>query len=646
MIGEYLFFILVVPFLLLSVVALVVFAFFKRGLALECEGECFNDHALRGVWRYLDSEKTDYAIMLVGEWGSGKTFFVKNLISDDDRFCYVSCYGVSSIEELNYRIISSVYPKIFNRYTKAIGGVISNNLKLKWSEEEVGGELGVDFDGSLLGEVVSRINGKTIIFDDVERMGVSVGGFLSYINGLVEHGGQKCILVGDDKKIGSMSHAVEDEKVRFNTTREKTIARVYAISPDHEKAIESFGDDVKSEIFLSNKKEILNVFFRVYLASESKNLRVFRNAVRALDWFFEDLKFSVPDNIVTRMADIFVILYSAEMLGVFENNGVRFGDIDPYYSLYREDPDKESVIKVSKLIYDKFGMPLDGTILDLSLWESIVKGREFLLGEVESQISQGLEVEAGNNKPVWYDLWHYRTMDSGVFDSKLSDLLDYLRGDDFDSHKDIEISVSVLISLKDNGLLDLDDADILCLGDRAIDCYFSSIGDLSLDSMDSFDRYTHAGYVYHLKGDSRIREFVESVDSKRIEFVLGVAEEKKSKALDFMEGSYQDFLLFLNAQIDYGFSWHSPFMSLIDVDYFLILISENNQSERFAFVSAFGERLNKLKFSDDVPGSYEKEFEWAVELQKGAELYSRGNALLNYQMKLIGMKIKKDILSR
>jgi hypothetical protein len=58
-----------------------------------------------GIKEYLLAGKTQYALLLSGEWGVGKTYFVKNTLIKDlpDRFeyIYISLFGISSLEKLN-----------------------------------------------------------------------------------------------------------------------------------------------------------------------------------------------------------------------------------------------------------------------------------------------------------------------------------------------------------------------------------------------------------------------------------------------------------------------------------------------------------------------------------------------------------------
>ena len=54
---------------------------------------------------YINNKQINYAILIKGEWGSGKTFFVKkNVIRRYNNALYISLYGISSIDKFSEKI--------------------------------------------------------------------------------------------------------------------------------------------------------------------------------------------------------------------------------------------------------------------------------------------------------------------------------------------------------------------------------------------------------------------------------------------------------------------------------------------------------------------------------------------------------------
>ena len=127
-------------------------------------------------------------IMLSGKWGSGKTFFWKNIIATDEfkkelsdknsAYSYVSLYGKSSIEEIENDIFAQIY-------FSAIGGdnLVTKTFSTFTKYSKRYGNLFSSFDFSKLAEgleneqkdnkervALERLkNGAIICFDDFER---------------------------------------------------------------------------------------------------------------------------------------------------------------------------------------------------------------------------------------------------------------------------------------------------------------------------------------------------------------------------------------------------------------------------------------------------------------------------------------------
>ena len=62
------------------------------------------------IKHYLEKDKTHTAIMLTGEWGSGKTYYIENELipflteGKKNRCVVVSLYGIESISDISKSI--------------------------------------------------------------------------------------------------------------------------------------------------------------------------------------------------------------------------------------------------------------------------------------------------------------------------------------------------------------------------------------------------------------------------------------------------------------------------------------------------------------------------------------------------------------
>lgn len=176
------------------------------------------------IKEYLQSTDANYAIMIDGDWGTGKTyFFTHSIVPIIEKFAvkhverkkygYVSLYGLEKTEEISMELLYQYFGrgkrnaiKRFDKASEAVCEIIEsildgfkllklNLLKLK----------------KLLYSV--DIKDWIICFDDFERSNLSVNQILGYINTLVEHNRCKVIILANEKEIGKikLSEKVEEK---------------------------------------------------------------------------------------------------------------------------------------------------------------------------------------------------------------------------------------------------------------------------------------------------------------------------------------------------------------------------------------------------------------------------------------------------
>ncbi|WP_417358952.1 MULTISPECIES: P-loop NTPase fold protein [Gammaproteobacteria] len=60
---------------------------------------------------YQALEAPSYAVLVTGEWGTGKTYQVKHLIPEAERY-YVSLFGVQTVEQIHAEVLAAASPKL------------------------------------------------------------------------------------------------------------------------------------------------------------------------------------------------------------------------------------------------------------------------------------------------------------------------------------------------------------------------------------------------------------------------------------------------------------------------------------------------------------------------------------------------------
>ena len=162
------------------------------------------------VKEYLESNNTNYAVMISGEWGCGKTYFIKDkifeLIKGNSQYpIYISLTGVDSDKTIEEKIFKYINP--------------FHSQKSDVAKE-------ADFLESIINtEKQQRTipESMVLIFDDLERLETSfLRTALGYINVFIEHEHVKCIFVCNEEEIDR----------DFKKIKEKYIQQTFLYRPD------------------------------------------------------------------------------------------------------------------------------------------------------------------------------------------------------------------------------------------------------------------------------------------------------------------------------------------------------------------------------------------------------------------------------
>jgi DNA polymerase III delta prime subunit len=183
------------------------------------------DMISNAIEQYIHTENTDYAILINGPWGVGKTYYARNVIKDlvtlnNSRFAYVSLYGACSCADISDRILSALFPfKDTNAYKvgKALVEIALKRDKIDIALQQ----LNID------------MNGVVLVFDDLERVSSSADftNILGCLNNYTEHRRVKTIIICNED-------AIQDEQ--YQTTKEKIIRFTYLYKPDAIAIINTF----------------------------------------------------------------------------------------------------------------------------------------------------------------------------------------------------------------------------------------------------------------------------------------------------------------------------------------------------------------------------------------------------------------------
>jgi hypothetical protein len=241
---------------------------------------------------YTENPDPQYAVMLKGKWGCGKTFFIKNWLenntggnSDEDenlisiKPIYISLYGMNSIMDIRSALDREINPFFYSKSGKVITSLakIAGKVILKTNFNITGdGKDDTSFSGSL--DSLALFNSKDdvikgvkfIIFDDIERCQIEMKQLLGFINYFVEHCSCHVIIIGDD------THLENEDGNQLNEFKEKTVGREFEIKPDTEAAIDYFLSEVPDSSILNFERDFI---IKCFHATGNENLRILRQCL-------------------------------------------------------------------------------------------------------------------------------------------------------------------------------------------------------------------------------------------------------------------------------------------------------------------------------------------------------------------------------
>ena len=170
---------------------------------------------IESILDYVRADYTDYAIMINGEWGSGKTYFwnnkVKNKIESLNingkkyTTIYMSLYGISNLEEISKKLFietTQLMDKNMKKYMATTGqATIPEYAK---TGLDMANLFGVTQNGDKVDySTFFATDDKILCFDDLERANVDVIDILGYINNFVEHDHIKTIIICNEKELAT-----------------------------------------------------------------------------------------------------------------------------------------------------------------------------------------------------------------------------------------------------------------------------------------------------------------------------------------------------------------------------------------------------------------------------------------------------------
>lgn len=472
-----------------------------------------NKNIINFLNEYVEIPNPQYAIMLRGAWGCGKTFFIHQWMKqlnnkDADKLewqpIYVSLYGLTNIQQITEQINKEISPWLYSKGMKLAKKIlkVASKIALKHDLDMDGngkneGSVTYNLDSILLlKEDNIEIKGnKILIFDDLERCDVKLETLLGYVNYFSEHCKCKVIIIGDEDKITAKEN--KDSNLKFKDFKEKTIGRTFEITVNVEETLDFFINEISTNNrnLLSENKELI---IKIFHASKFNNLRVLRQCLND----YHRIVMALPEHyhksskyklIITSLLANFVAVYCE-----YKSGNTQIGSL--FNSLSRMFTDKEKSEEREKIM-SKYRFIEIGKKLDI-FSDFLVNGIVCYLesGYFDTTYLQQYFAAENASLKSWEYLYDYWRLGNEEYEKYYNETVRYYLEDKSTDLKELFVIISILSVLYNDNLVFVPKKDIIAQGKHSIDRLMEGIYDI--DDLLNCKSIVHSGTRSHNNGGS------------------------------------------------------------------------------------------------------------------------------------------------
>lgn len=288
---------------------------------------------------FLSSKmKPEFAVLIKGDWGCGKTFLVRDLILKDKfgqdydaNVMYLSLYGLSDISQISKKIFELQHPLLTSKAAKfalsLTKAITKNAIGVDLNQD---GSTDLSFDltvPDLSIEIEGVKTQKIIVVDDLERCSIPMSEVLGFFSEAIIEKSLPVIFIGDTKKL--------TEDTKFQKIKEKVIGMEFEVEPDIEEAVKSFVKELSlidySDIFEKTASEVLRNL-------NYNNLRSVRQAFFGINQVLIILKKKfgkeLDEDILIELIRFYLVIFIQRSEGSLDSQEVEKA-IEAYSSEYK-----------------------------------------------------------------------------------------------------------------------------------------------------------------------------------------------------------------------------------------------------------------------------------------------------------------------
>ena len=281
-----------------------------------------NEHVISNIKdNYINSQMSpQFAVLVKGDWGCGKTFLVKKILNETygkkykDNVIWISVYGLSSIQQLKQKLLKKIHPILTNKVTQFVFNTLKTGIKTSTKIDLNNDEEGDLFFDLTIPDYETEKDGakikikKLLIIDDIERCSIPITEIFGFFSEDILENNLRAIFISNDEKIKD-----SDDFDSYKSIKEKIIGMEFNVEPDITDAVKSFIKELRLE---HNEELLTKKSVNVLSTLKFKNLRSIRQAFVHISQIYEIIgKTDIDKDYISNVIEFFLVLYIQKAKG-------------------------------------------------------------------------------------------------------------------------------------------------------------------------------------------------------------------------------------------------------------------------------------------------------------------------------------------
>lgn len=501
-----------------------------------------NGHVKSFLDYYLDaSNELDYAVLIDGRWGSGKTYLVKQYLREANlKHFFVSLNGITTVRQVEEEFYRQRHPVLASKGMRVAGAVLRGAIKatLKVDLDSDGKE-----DASVSAQlpdidIVKELGNPReylLVFDDLERASLPAATILGYINAFVEQDGMRAIVLANEDEITKSDPA-------YRRIKEKLFGQTLRVTADADAGFDNFVGELSDKrirtLLISNKELIVTL----HRESGTENLRLLKHAI----WDFARVASALSEQHWSKKSAVIDLLKVLLPLSFEVRSGrVNRNDVSSVigmdYAKYFKRHESETKT-VDQEVEERYpNAPFQTVILGPERLERLLFDGWVEPDEIRADLNQSPTFGDSQTVPIWRRAWDSYELPDDEFSTIIHELESQFAARAVTDIGPLLHLFSIRLHLADIGAIDETRRQVVASCKRYLDDLLKN-EQLEPYLEQTVDTTGYAGLGFHERDSSEFKEIVAYFESRAGEATARALPAASTELLERLDTDPDEFL--------------------------------------------------------------------------------------------------------